>query len=151
YALTAAAEPVAPTKTGIRRPSRSQGLLEPDASGGACPGSERRRSDGPSLPDLGHGHLPKRPECGAQLLGEQLRLLPGSEVATLVDLVVIDQVGVRPLRPASWCLILLAGKDAHGHWNGDALGVEEATPIFPVEARRRDSGVCQPVERDVVE
>ena len=38
--------------------------------------------------------LPKRPERGAEFLGEELRLLPGGEVAALVDLVVIDEVGI---------------------------------------------------------
>src|SRR5215212_8351139 len=97
------------------------------------------------------GQLAKRPECGSHLLGEQLRLLPGGEVTTLVDLVEIDQVGVSLLGPAARGLILLAGKDAHGNWNGDALGVEKATPIFPIQTRRRDPRVRQPVKRDVVE
>jgi hypothetical protein len=48
-------------------------------------------------------------------------------------------------------LILLAGKDGHGHRNRDALGVEEATLVFPIEARRRDPGVGQPIQRDVVQ
>src|SRR3712207_2747073 len=38
------------------------------------------------------GQLAKRPERGADLLGEQLRLLPGGEVASLVDLVPVDEV-----------------------------------------------------------
>src|SRR4051794_8203640 len=87
----------------------------------------------------------------AQLLGEELRLLPGGEVAALVDFVEVDEVGICPLGPAPRRLILLAGKDAHGNGDGDALGVEEAPLVFPVEARRRDAGVRQPVERDVVE
>jgi hypothetical protein len=48
-------------------------------------------------------------------------------------------------------LILLAGKDGHGNGDGDALGVEEATLVFPIEARGRDPRLRQPVERDVVE
>jgi hypothetical protein len=72
-------------------------------------------------------------------------------VAALVDLVVIDQVGIRPLCPTPWRLILLAGKDAHSYRNGDALGVEKASLIFPVETRCRDARVRQPIQRDVVE
>ena len=72
-------------------------------------------------------------------------------MAAPVDLVEVDEVGVRLLGPAARRLILLAGKDAHGHGDGDALGVEEATLVLPVETRRRDPRVRQPVERDVVE
>jgi hypothetical protein len=78
-------------------------------------------------------------------------LLPGREVAALVDLVEVDQVGIGFLGPAARGLVLLAGKDGHGNRDGDALGVEEATTIFPIQARRRNSCVRQPVKRDVVE
>ena len=72
-------------------------------------------------------------------------------MTAFVDLVVIDELGIGSLGPASRVLICLAGKDAHGHRNGDALGVPKATLIFPIEPRRRDSRVRQPVERDVVD
>src|SRR5215467_12821727 len=85
-------------------------------------------------------------ERRADLFGEELRLFPGGEVAALVDLVVVDEVGVGPLGPAPRRLVLLAREDARGHRDGDALGVEEATPVFPVEAGRRDPGVREPVE-----
>src|SRR5215218_6260343 len=100
---------------------------------------------------LEHGHLPKRPEGGAQLLGEKLRLLPGGEVAALVDLVVVDEVGIRLLCPTARRLILLAWKNAHSYRRGDSLGVKESSLVFPVEARRRDTRVRQPIQRDVVE
>src|SRR5215472_7558143 len=90
-------------------------------------------------------------EARADLFGEELRLFPGGEVAALVDLVVVDEVGVGPFGPAARRLILLVGEDARGHRDGHALGVEEATLIFPVQTRRGDPGVRQPVERDVVE
>jgi hypothetical protein len=45
----------------------------------------------------------------------------------------------------------LAGKDRHGGRDGEALGVEEATLVFPIETRRGDPRVRQPIERDVVE
>src|SRR5918995_2426540 len=47
------------------------------------------------------GQLAKRPECGSDLLGEQLRLLPGCEVAALVDLVEVGEGAVRPPDPAA--------------------------------------------------
>jgi len=60
-----------------------------------------------------------------------LRLLPGREVAALVDLVVVDEIGVGLLGPAPRRLILLARKDSDDNGDGDALGVEEAAgPTF---------------------
>jgi hypothetical protein len=95
--------------------------------------------------------LAKRPEARANLFGEELGLFPGREVAAPVDLVEVNEVGIGPFGPAPRRLILLARKDAHGNRNGDALGVEEATLVFPVETRRGDPGVREPVDRDVVE
>src|SRR5918992_5073871 len=46
-------------------------------------------------------YSPERPEGGADLLGEELRLLPGGQVATLVGLVEVDEGGVRLLGPAA--------------------------------------------------
>src|SRR3954469_619498 len=43
----------------------------------------------------------QRPECGPHLCGEELRLLPGGEVAALVDLVEVDEVRVARLGPAA--------------------------------------------------
>ena len=62
-----------------------------------------------------------------------MRLFPGREVTAFVHLVVIDEIGIGPLGPTPRCLILLARKDGYGDRNGDALGVEEATLVFPVE------------------
>src|SRR5919204_127703 len=58
---------------------------------------------------------------------------------------------VRTAGRVIWCLLLPAGEDGHRHWNGDAPGVEETTPVFPIEARCRDGRVRHPVKRDVVE
>src|SRR5436190_13172107 len=66
-----------------------------------------------------YGPLPKRAEPRAQLGGVQLRLLPGGEVPAAVDLVEVDEVGVRLLRPASGSPVELVGEDAHGHRDGD--------------------------------
>src|SRR4051812_8295936 len=95
--------------------------------------------------------LAKRSEAGAELRGEQVRLLPGGEVTALFDLVEVDELGIRPLGPAARRLVLLAGE--HGDRDRDvhALGVEEPALVFPVQTRRRDAAVRQPVQRDVVE
>src|SRR3712207_4515997 len=95
--------------------------------------------------------LAQRSEPRAELLGEQLGLFPGRKVTTFFDLVEVDEVRVGPLGPTPRGLICLAGKDARGHRNGDALGVPEATLVFPIETRRRDPRVRQPIKRDVVE
>src|SRR6266480_2755004 len=42
----------------------------------------------------------QRSEPVAELGGVQLRLLPGGEVPTAIDLVEVDEVGIRLLRPA---------------------------------------------------
>jgi hypothetical protein len=84
------------------------------------------------------GHLAKRPEARADLFGEQLRLLPGREVPTLVELVVMDEVGIGLLCPTPRHLVDLVRKDAHRYRDGDALRVEEADRIFPIETSRRD-------------
>jgi hypothetical protein len=79
-------------------------------------------------------------------------LFPGGEVAASVEPVVIEEViGIRLLRPAVGGLIELVGKHADGERDGDVLGVEEVGLVLPVKASRRDSGVRQPVERQVVE
>jgi hypothetical protein len=43
----------------------------------------------------------KRPEAGAKLFHEQLGLFPGSEMPALGQPVVVDEVRIRSLRPAS--------------------------------------------------
>ena len=92
-----------------------------------------------------------RLECGPQFIDENPGLLPRGEMAALGDAVVMDQLRVGPLRPAARRLILLAREDGHRDRDLDALGVEEAALILPVEPRRGHARVGQPVERDVVE
>jgi hypothetical protein len=77
----------------------------------------------------GQGHLAKRPEARPDLFGKELRLFPGGEVPALVDLVVVDEVGVGPLGPAARRLVLLAGKDARGHRDGHALALKKP-PLY---------------------
>jgi hypothetical protein len=73
-------------------------------------------------------------------------------VAALVELVVMDELGIRPLCPAPRGRVDLVGEGAHGDRDLDALDVEEGRACgVPVEARRGDRRVRQPVERDVVE
>src|SRR5262245_42008845 len=64
----------------------------------------------------------QRPEACANLLRQELRLLEGGKVPTLWQLVVVDQLGVRPLGPASRSRIEFIREDAHGNRELDALG-----------------------------
>src|SRR3954466_7744778 len=78
-------------------------------------------------------HLAKRAQPGADLGDEQLRLLPGREVPALVELVVVDEVGIRLLCPTARRLIELVREDAHGYRDGHTLRVEETELVFPIE------------------
>lgn len=82
---------------------------------------------------------------------QKLGLLPGREAATFVDLVVIEEVGICPLRPAARRLVLLAREHGHCDRSGDTLGIEEPAPVLPVKTRRGDPFLGHPVKRDVVE
>ena len=74
-------------------------------------------------------------------------------MAAFVDLVVMDEFGIRLLRPAPWSRIDFVRKDAHGNRDGDAFGIEipEFVLILPIETGARKRRVRQPGDRDVVE
>jgi hypothetical protein len=57
-------------------------------------------------------------------------LFPGGKVSALVDLVEVDEVGIGPLRPAAWGLVLLAREDGDGYRNGDALHALKKPPLY---------------------
>src|SRR6266545_2234422 len=92
------------------------------------------------------------PERGPDLLGEQLGLLPGGEVAASVEPVVVDEVvRVRALGPAPRRLVQLVGEHANGERYGDGLGIKEVRLVLPIQASRGHPRVGQPVQRDVVQ
>src|SRR5207248_4857085 len=98
----------------------------------------------------------QRFERSAHLVHKRLRLLPRGKVRALWDAVVVDELGIRLLSPALRRLVDLFGESAHGDRDLDAPHIEEAARRkvmlrVPVEACRRDRGVRQPVEREVVE
>ena len=94
-------------------------------------------------------------KAALQLGGEGHRLLPGGEVAALGKPVVVDELRIGLLGPALRRLVDLVGEGADGDRDLDAPRIEEAARremrIVPIEPRRGDRGVGQPVQRDVVE
>ena len=70
--------------------------------------------------------LPQRPERGAELGGEELRLLPRGEVAAFVDLVEVDQVAIGAPGPCLRGAIALPRKDRDGHRERDLGGLLRA-------------------------
>ena len=65
--------------------------------------------------------------------------------------VVMNEPGVRPSVQLSRGRVDLVGKGAYGDGNGDPFRGEKRQLAFPIEPRRRNRRVRQPVERDVVE
>src|SRR4051812_1848455 len=60
-------------------------------------------------------------ERSTHLLRKDHRLLPRREVPTLVELVVIHELGIGPLRPTARGLVKLVGERAHGNRDADAF------------------------------
>src|SRR5258706_16403700 len=94
----------------------------------------------------------KRLETGPDLCDKNFRLFPGGEVAALLDLVEVDEFGIRLLCPAARGGIELVREDAHGNRDGDAFGIEVPfAEIFPIETGAGNPGVGQPGDGDVVQ
>ncbi len=73
----------------------------------------------------------------------------------LAEPVVVDELRIGLFRPALRRLVDLVRERADGDGYLDAARIEEAAGremrIVPIEPRRRDRRVGQPVERDIVE
>src|SRR5262245_17818225 len=93
----------------------------------------------------------QRSEAGTNFLAEQLWLLPGGKMPAFVELVVVDQVGVRALRPRARAEIDLVREAAHSNRDGHPFRGKVRELVFPVETRSRNCRVRQPCDRDVVE
>lgn len=65
--------------------------------------------------------------------------------------VVVNQLGIGLLGPAARRRVDLLRECTHGGGERHAFRREEGQLAFPVETRRRERGVGQPVERDVVD
>src|SRR5581483_2242158 len=95
--------------------------------------------------------LSERPEAGSHFCREQLRLLPGGEMAACLQPVVVHELWIRALRPAPRRLVELIGEHAYCNGNGHSLRGEEGQLTLPIKTSRRNAGVGQPVERHIVE
>src|SRR5262245_60792509 len=73
-------------------------------------------------------------------------------MTAFVELVKMNQFGIRPLCPTAWSGIEFVREDAHGNRDGDAFGIEipKFAPILPIETGARKSRVRQPGDCDVV-
>src|SRR4030095_8589004 len=93
------------------------------------------------------------PETRSHVLRQELWLFPRREMSAFVVLVVVNELGIRPLRPAPRGWIEFVREDAHGNRDGDALDIEkpEFAPKLPIETGARERRVGQPGDRDVVE
>src|SRR5918996_753274 len=97
-------------------------------------------------------------ERGPHLGGEELRLLPGGEVAAPVDLVEVGEAGVDRLDPAARGSEDLAGERREADGNRDRrrslagrTGCGLSLTGLPVPPGGRGAGARQPVQRDVVD
>ena len=72
-------------------------------------------------------------------------------MSAFVELVVMNEFGIRPLRPASRCWAEVIRESAHGNRDGDAFRGKEGHLVFPVQTGGRDPRIRQPIVRDVVE
>ena len=102
--------------------------------------------------------LPQRAEGRPHLGGEDLRLLPGGEVAASIGLVEVGEAGVDRLDPAARRRPDLAGERREADRDGDrrrSLAARQrrgqCSSVLPVRPGRRRCGAGQPVQRDVVE
>src|SRR4029077_16516384 len=67
----------------------------------------------------------------------------------LGELVEVNELGVRPLRPAPRSRKEIVGENAYGGRDNDALNAKERiTLVFPIETGPRERRIRQPGERD---
>src|SRR5580698_520929 len=63
----------------------------------------------------------------------------------------MDEFRISPLGPSPWSGVDFVRKHTYGNGDLDILGREKGEFVFPIETGRRNSGVRQPIERDVIE
>ena len=112
----------------------------------------RRRTGRASRPVLGSNPERSDRQRGARVRRRSAAAAPKPKVSASIDLIVMDQVGDTPALPSSAALHTARREKRSWPRGWDALGVEEAALVFPIEAERAEiPSVRQPIERDVVE
>src|SRR5258708_12452052 len=86
----------------------------------------------------------ERSKRGTDLFREKFRLFPGRKVPALVQLVVMDEFGIRPLCPTPRGCIDLVWKDPHRNRVGDVLGVKKRYLFFPIAPTRLHPRIPNP-------
>ena len=100
----------------------------------------------------------KRSECSPQLRAEKLRLFPGREMSAFVDLMEVDEIAIGAPRPCLRSSIDIIWKYRDCDRERDVAGLlrsrnndAASRAVLPVQACRRGRGICQPIQRDVIQ
>ena len=93
----------------------------------------------------------QRTETCAKVVHDRPRLLPSGKVAAFRVPLIVDQLGVGLFGPTPRGRTYFIREHTHDRGDDDAFRCKEGELVLPIEARRRNTRVRQPVERDVVE
>src|SRR5262249_58942170 len=99
-------------------------------------------------PDL--ASTPRTETC-TKVVHNRPRLLPRGEVSPFRVPLIVDQLGVGLFDPTPRGRTYFIREHTHDRGDGDAFRFKEGELVLPIETRRRNTRVRQPVERDVVE
>ena len=78
-------------------------------------------------------------------------MLPGRKVSAFWEAVIVNKPGIRFRGPALRCGVDLIRKDADANRDGNVFRGKEVELVFPLQTSRRNRGVREPIERDIVE
>src|SRR2546430_4367896 len=81
------------------------------------------------------GRFAEGSEASPDFFREGLRLFPGRKVTALIELVVMNELGIGALRPAPRSLVEFFGKRADGDRNSNMLRCKKRKLAFPIKAR----------------
>src|SRR5262249_3688284 len=99
-------------------------------------------------PDL--ASTPRTETC-TKVVHNRLGLLPRGKVSAFRMPLIVDQLGVGLFGPTPRGRTYFIRKHTHDRGDGDAFRCKEGELVLPIETRRGNTRVRQPVERDVVE
>src|SRR5262245_64451502 len=93
----------------------------------------------------------QRTETCAKVIHNRPRLLPRGKVSAFRVPLIVDQLRVGLFDPTPRGRTYFIREHTHGRRDGNAFRCKESELVLPIETRRRNTSVRQPVERDVVE